>query len=70
MGVIDGTPFIGLPGNPAASFITQVYVVRPAVLALMGIAPRARDAATVRAGVPLQEKGRSPRICAGKSAAR
>ena len=36
MGVIDGVPFIGLPGNPVASFVTFTYVVRPAVLALSG----------------------------------
>jgi molybdopterin molybdotransferase len=38
MGVIEGAPFIGLPGNPAASFVTFVYVVRPAILALSGAA--------------------------------
>lgn len=36
MGVIDGTPFVGLPGNPVASYVTQAYVVRPLALALMG----------------------------------
>ncbi|MDB5580528.1 MAG: moeA [Bradyrhizobium sp.] len=36
MGIIDGTPLIGLPGNPVASFVTFVHVVRPTVLALMG----------------------------------
>jgi molybdopterin molybdotransferase len=36
MGIVDGTPFIGLPGNPVASFVTFVYVVRPTVLALAG----------------------------------
>lgn len=36
MGVIDGTPFVGLPGNPVASFVTFAYVVRPLALALMG----------------------------------
>jgi molybdopterin molybdotransferase len=36
MGVIGGTPFIGLPGNPVASFITFAYVARPAILALSG----------------------------------
>lgn len=36
MGVIEGTPFIGLPGNPVASFVTFTYVVRPTVLALLG----------------------------------
>lgn len=34
MGVIDGTPFIGLPGNPVASFVTFAHVVRPTILAL------------------------------------
>jgi molybdopterin molybdotransferase len=36
MGVIAGTPFVGLPGNPVASYVTQAYVVRPLALALMG----------------------------------
>jgi molybdopterin molybdotransferase len=36
MGVIGGTPFVGLPGNPVASYVTQAYVVRPLALALMG----------------------------------
>lgn len=40
MGVIGGTPFIGLPGNPVASFVTFSYVVRPTVLALAGTAQK------------------------------
>jgi molybdopterin molybdotransferase len=36
MGIIDGIPFIGLPGNPVASFVTFVHVVRPTLLALSG----------------------------------
>jgi molybdopterin molybdotransferase len=36
MGVIDGTPFIGLPGNPVASYVTFAYVARAAILALSG----------------------------------
>ena len=36
MGIIDGTPFIGLPGNPVASFITFVHVVAGRSLALSG----------------------------------
>jgi len=36
MGIIDGAPLIGLPGNPVASFVTFVHVVRPTVLALSG----------------------------------
>ncbi len=38
MGIVGGTPFIGLPGNPVASFVTFAHVVRPTVLALAGAA--------------------------------
>ena len=48
MGVIDGTPFIGLPGNPVASFVTFAHVARPAIFALAG-APWARPV-----GVPVR----------------
>ena len=41
MGVVEGTPLIGLPGNPVASFVTFVHVVRPTVLALSGAVPSA-----------------------------
>jgi molybdopterin molybdotransferase len=36
MGIIQGTPFVGLPGNPVAVFVTFVAVVRPLVAALSG----------------------------------
>jgi molybdopterin molybdotransferase len=36
MGVIEGAPFIGLPGNPVASFVTFAKVARPSILALAG----------------------------------
>lgn len=36
MGIIDGTAFIGLPGNPVASFVTFVHLVRPTIMALSG----------------------------------
>ncbi|MER0237057.1 gephyrin-like molybdotransferase Glp [Fulvimarina sp. MAC8] len=36
MGVVSGTPLIGLPGNPVASFVTFAHVARPAILALGG----------------------------------
>jgi molybdopterin molybdotransferase len=35
MAVVEGTPFIGLPGNPVAVFVTFTHVVR-AVLARLG----------------------------------
>src|SRR6476646_225779 len=56
MGVIDGTPFIGLPGNPVASFVTFVHVVRPTVLALAGAVPEALVPMPVRAGFTYKKK--------------
>jgi len=56
MGVVDGTPFVGLPGNPVASFVTFVHVVRPTVLALAGAAPESAVAMPVRAGFSYKKK--------------
>jgi molybdopterin molybdotransferase len=50
MGVVDGVPFIGLPGNPVASFVTFARVARPAILALAGADAPQAPAVTVRAG--------------------
>lgn len=36
MGVIEGAPFVGLPGNPVAAFVTFAYVARPLIAALSG----------------------------------
>ena len=36
MGIVSGVPFVGLPGNPAAAFITFVHVARPMIAALAG----------------------------------
>ena len=56
MGVIDGTPFIGLPGNPVASFVTFAYVVRPVILALAGASPEPLVALPVRADFSYKKK--------------
>jgi molybdopterin molybdotransferase len=56
MGVISGTPFIGLPGNPVANFVTFAYVVRPVVLALAGAAPEPLMALPVRAAFSHRKK--------------
>ena len=56
MGVIDGTPFIGLPGNPVASFVTFARVARPAILALAGARWSAPPAVQVRAQFPYRKK--------------
>ncbi len=56
MGVIKGCPFIGLPGNPVASFVTFAHVARPAVFALAGAQWRRPVAAQVRAAFSYQKK--------------
>lgn len=56
MGIIGGTPFIGLPGNPVASFVTFVHVVRPTVLALSGATPEKLVPMPVRAGFSYKKK--------------
>jgi molybdopterin molybdotransferase len=56
MGIIGGTPFIGLPGNPVASFVTFVHVVRPTVLALAGAAQAPLVPMPVRAAFSYRKK--------------
>ena len=56
MGIIGGTPFIGLPGNPVASFVTFVHVVRPTVLALSGARQQPLLPMPVRAGFAYKKK--------------
>jgi molybdopterin molybdotransferase len=56
MGTVAGTPFVGLPGNPVAAFITFVHVARPLIGALAGarVEPPARFA--VRAAFSYRKK--------------
>jgi molybdopterin molybdotransferase len=56
MGIIGGTPLIGLPGNPVASFVTFVHVVRPTVLALSGAAQQILVPMPVRAAFAYKKK--------------
>jgi molybdopterin molybdotransferase len=56
MGIIGGTPFIGLPGNPVASFVTFVHVVRPTVLALSGATHERLVPMPVRAAFTYKKK--------------
>ena len=56
MGVIDGKPFIGLPGNPVASFVTFARVARPAILALAGAQWSPPPAVPVRAQFSYRKK--------------
>ena len=36
MGMVGGTPVVGLPGNPVAAVVTFVHLARPLVLRLAG----------------------------------
>ena len=56
MGIIGGTPFIGLPGNPVASFVTFVHVVRSTVLALSGATAAYLVPTPVRAAFSYKKK--------------
>jgi molybdopterin molybdotransferase len=56
MGIVGGTPFIGLPGNPVASFVTFAHVVRPTVLALAGAAQQPLLPLPVRAAFSYRKK--------------
>jgi molybdopterin molybdotransferase len=56
MGVIEGTPLIGLPGNPVASFVTLAFVARPAIFALAGAQRIPAPALPVRAGFVYRKK--------------
>ena len=56
MGVVDGTPFVGLPGNPVAVFVTFLQVARPLIARLTGETFRAPVAVAVRAGFAYGKK--------------
>ena len=69
MGVISGTAFIGLPGNPVASFVTFVHIARPPSWRCRRTAPAADFAARARR-LFLPEEGRATRICARSACVR
>ena len=56
MGEIEGAPFIGLPGNPVASFVTFVHIARPAIFALAGATPQLQISVPVRAAFSYRKK--------------
>ena len=57
-GKIGHTPFIGLPGNPAAMMVTFLRMARPALLKLAGATTLKPRLYPVRAGFTHQKKAR------------
>lgn len=56
MGVVRGTAFAGLPGNPVAVFVTFVHVVRPLLMRLAGADVVPVTALPVRAAFSYRKK--------------
>jgi molybdopterin molybdotransferase len=56
MGVVRGVPFVGLPGNPVAVFVTFAHVARPLIARLSGETWRRPIAYPVRAGFAYKKK--------------
>lgn len=56
MGLIDGKPFLGLPGNPVAVFVTFAFVARAVIALLAGTTPARPQALPVRLGFPYRKK--------------
>ncbi len=56
MGIIEGTPFIGLPGNPVAVHVTFSFVVRPLIESLMGATPERPAGLPVRTTFAYRKK--------------
>ena len=56
MGVLRGTAFVGLPGNPVAVFVTFARVVRPLLLRLAGANPEPLIALPVKSGFAYRKK--------------
>jgi molybdopterin molybdotransferase len=56
MGAVAGVPFIGLPGNPVAAFVTFAHVARPLIAALGGALVEAQTMLRARAAFSYRKK--------------
>ncbi len=56
MGVVSGTPLVGLPGNPVAVFVTFAHVLRPLVAAIAGAVASPLVPSTVISGFSHRKK--------------
>jgi len=56
MGSVTGVPFVGLPGNPVAAFITFAHIARPLIAALAGAPVQAQSTLRVQAAFSYRKK--------------
>jgi molybdopterin molybdotransferase len=56
MGVVAGTPVVGLPGNPVAAVVTFLHLARPLVLRLAGAAAEPLARFPAQAGFSYRKK--------------
>lgn len=56
MGLVAGTPFIGLPGNPVAVFVTFAFIARTVIALLSGTTSSRLHGLPVRLGFPYKKK--------------
>lgn len=56
MGIVDGTAFVGLPGNPVAAYVTLLVLVRPLLARLCGETYRPPAAVPVTAAFHYRKK--------------
>jgi len=56
LGIIDGTPVLGLPGNPVAAVVTFLHLARPLVLRMAGARPEALARFPACAGFSAKKK--------------
>lgn len=56
VGLVDGTPFVGLPGNPVAVYVTLLFVVRPLLARLGGASPDRPEPWPVRSAFAYRKK--------------
>jgi molybdopterin molybdotransferase len=56
LGVVGGTPVLGLPGNPVAAVVTFLHLARPLVLRLAGAAPEPLPRFSAEAGFEARKK--------------
>ncbi|WP_027283781.1 molybdopterin molybdotransferase MoeA [Rubritepida flocculans] len=56
IGVVEGTPMVGLPGNPVAAVVTFLHLARPLILRLAGARPEALPRFSVTADFAYRKK--------------